>query len=115
MNVSDILGPGFAGASDHEQLVRTARELETVVLTQMMSAMRKTVPEGGLFQSSLSDDVFRSMLDEEIARATAEKSPFGLADAIVKSLENRVKEPSGSTEMPNEAAPPPDGAFRRIG
>jgi Rod binding domain-containing protein len=60
--------------------------------------MRDTVPEGGLFGKSLADDVFRSMLDERIARAAAEKSPFGLADAVVRSLKAGVKPAGDSSE-----------------
>lgn len=119
MNVGDVLGPGFAGLSEEQRLERTAKELEAVLVTQLLSTMRKTVPEGGLFGGSVADDVFRSMLDEQIARATSEKSPFGLADAVVKSLQDRVKNAGEASESAkgsdaatgDEAAP----RFRRIG
>jgi flagellar protein FlgJ len=109
--MQQIFGPGFAGATQHEKLERTARELEAVVLTQLLGAMRRTVPEGGLFGESLADDVFRSMLDEELARVTAERSPFGLADAIVRRMEKGIEERAPAAEGKGES---PD-RFRRIG
>jgi flagellar protein FlgJ len=116
VNVGDVLGPGFSGLSEEQRLERTARELETVLVTQLLKTMRETVPEGGLFGKSLADDVFRSMLDEQIARATSEKSPFGLADAVVESLRDRIKNAGESTESAKEGASlPARGEFRRIG
>jgi flagellar protein FlgJ len=111
VSIQQVFGIGFSGASEHEKLVRTARELEAVVLTQLLGAMRRTVPEGGLFGDSLPDDVFRSLLDEELARTTAERSPFGLARAIVERMERGVEGRAPLTEGKSEAS----GSFRRIG
>jgi len=118
VSVEEIFGPGFQAADERAKLTRTAHELEAVVLTQLLSAMRRTVPDGGLFKKSVSDDIFRSLLDAELARATAEKSPFGLADAVVKSLENRIKPAGGTSEGPNGKGPAAAGrapGFRRVG
>jgi flagellar protein FlgJ len=102
VTTQEIFGPGFAGLSEKEKIRRTATELEAVVLAQILSSLRKTVPDGGLFESSLSHDVFRSMLDAELARATAERSPFGLADAMVESFENRFKPEEEEAERADE-------------
>ncbi|GJM44470.1 MAG: hypothetical protein DHS20C21_13120 [Gemmatimonadota bacterium] len=109
--MSEIFGAGFDGLSEQGRLRKTAQELESVVLTQLMAAMRNTVPEGGLFEKSAADDIFRSMLDGELARVTAEKSPFGLAEAIVDRFEKSVKGTESLTESMNRSqestSPPP--------
>jgi flagellar protein FlgJ len=81
-----IFGPGFAALPERERLARAARELEAVVVAQLLASMRRTVPEGGLFERSPAEDVFQSMLDGEMARKVADRSPFGLADAVARQL-----------------------------
>lgn len=96
-----ILGVGFSVMGERARLEKTAQELEAVVVTQLLKAMRSTVTEGGLFEKSAADKIFSSMLDSELARVTAERSPFGLADAIIERYENRIKETGGTTEAEN--------------
>jgi flagellar protein FlgJ len=86
VSVQEIFGAGFAGMTEEKQIRKAATELEAIVVTQLLSAMRKTVPEGSLFEESPSNEIFRSLLDVELARETAKTSPFGLADAIVKEF-----------------------------
>ncbi|MCA9752868.1 MAG: rod-binding protein [Gemmatimonadetes bacterium] len=93
-----IFGPGFDSLSRPDQIRRTAQELEAVVLTQLLSTMRSTVSETDLFGKSPGHDVFQSMMDAEIARETAKRSPFGLADAITKELEKQVKADSEAVD-----------------
>jgi Rod binding domain-containing protein len=110
MTTQEIFGAGFSGLPPQEQLRKAATELEAVVLAQLLGAMRKTVPEGGFLDESVSNDIFRTMLDGELARSTAEKSPFGLADALVKAYENRIKEAQSDAEAAGRSTPqePPD-------
>jgi flagellar protein FlgJ len=104
----EVFGPGFSSLSEREQTQRAARELESVLLAQLLSAMRKTVPSGGLFGESSSNEIFREMLDTELARQVSTKSPFGLAEAVMRSLENRFKGNPASAEPRGDG----DGAAR---
>ena len=70
MTTQEIFGAGFGALSSKEKLQKAATELEAVVLAQLLGSMRKTVPESGLFGKSVSNDIFRTMLDGELARAT---------------------------------------------
>jgi len=117
VSVQQIFGAGFAGLTEKEQIRRAATELEAVVLTQLLSSMRKTVPEGTLLEESPSNEIFRSLLDAELARETAKRSPFGLADAIVRELENAksIKTAGEGAELPQEDTIPRASSFRRIG
>jgi flagellar protein FlgJ len=87
----EVFGAGFDGLPRREQLRAAARELEAVVVAQVFGAMRKSVPESGLFGDSVANDLFRTMLDAELARHAARKSPFGLADSLVREYENGIK------------------------
>jgi len=98
-----VFGPGFQGLDGPARLARAAKELEAVVVAQLFATMRRTVPEGGLLEGSAGDDVFRAMLDGELARVVADKSPFGLADAVTRELGERP---------PAAGAAPPRRAWR---
>jgi flagellar protein FlgJ len=100
----ELSGPGFAGLSERAKLERAARELEAIVVTQLLSTMRRTVPDGGLLEKSATEDLFRSLLDGEMARVTGEKSPFGLAKTVLAQFENRFKEEPAGTEGPGESS-----------
>lgn len=104
-DVDGLFGVGFRGLDERAQLTRTAQELESVIVTQLLRSMRNTVPEGGLFEKSAAEDVFRSMLDGELARVVARRSPFGLAEAIVKRFEERLQEPQAPTETRGSSEP----------
>lgn len=103
-DVNGVLGAGFAGLPEKVKLEKAAHELEAVVLTQLLAAMRETVPKGGLFEESASQDLFQSMLDEELARSSAAKSPFGLADAVMKQLGAAFKTDEGDAEGTKRSA-----------
>ena len=68
-------------------LRKAAREFEAVFLYQMISAMRKTVGDGGLTEKSNARRIFESMLDEEWARKLAGKEGNGsLSDLLYRQL-----------------------------
>jgi Rod binding domain-containing protein len=102
-----LFGPGFGALGERERLERTAQELEAVVLTQLLETMRKSVPETDVFGKAPGHDVFRALLDGEIARKTAERSPFGLADAIVDRLGEFTESVKEGGEPAEETGGPP--------
>ena len=78
-------GPGRA-----ERLRHATKEFESVFIQEMLKAMRSTVPEGGLVDAGQSEDMFTSLLDEHVARAAAERSEGGLADALYRQFVGRL-------------------------
>lgn len=102
MTIQRTFGIGFDGLTQEQKLQRTARELEAVLIAQLLGAMRKTVPEGGLFGQTASAKLFRTLLDTELARDVADKSPFGLADAVTGSLAEEVKKTQEKAEAQGE-------------
>jgi murein DD-endopeptidase MepM/ murein hydrolase activator NlpD len=56
-----------------------AKELQVVFFSQLIAAMRKTIPESSLLQKSAGRDVYEGLFDRELAQALAAGDPLGLA------------------------------------
>ena len=68
---------------------QAAVELEALFLTQLLSAMRKTVPEDDFLPRSPSRSVYEGAFDQAVAQALASRDPLGL----VQTLGQGLKEP----------------------
>lgn len=55
------------------------QELEVVFLTQLVEALRRTLPDGALFPKTPGSDVYEGLFDREMATALAERDPLGMA------------------------------------
>ena len=73
---------------------QAAVELEALFLTQLLSAMRKTVPEDDFLPRSPSRSVYEGAFDQAVARALAARDPLGLVETLGRGL----KEPEGSSD-----------------
>jgi len=65
----------------------TCLKFEAILLQQMMSAMRKTVPKSGLLPSGFASDVHNSMFDQILAQAGSQRSSLGIAGSIYRQLD----------------------------
>lgn len=75
---------------DLESLRESSREFETLFVMEMCKAMRKAVPEGGLFEKSQSTEIFTEMLDMETAKATTQGKGLGIAEAMYNQMAKLV-------------------------
>ncbi len=76
---------------DLESLRESSREFETLFVMEMFKAMRKAVPEGGLFEKNSSTEMFQEMLDMETAKATTEGRGIGIAEAMYKQMADLIE------------------------
>ncbi len=87
--------PGAAGPA------AAARELEVVFVTELLQAMRRTVPEDDFLPRSPSRDVYDGLFDRAVAEAMAASDPFGLVRAVdgagLKIPANRADAASGAS------------------
>jgi len=68
-------------------LRHSCREFEAIYVNEMYKSMRKTVPESGLFdKKGMAEDVYRDMLDMEMARQTAAGDGMGIGKAMYQQL-----------------------------
>ncbi len=68
------------------QLKNLAQDYEGVFLNQLVSAMRKTVPENEFMPTSHAEKVYRSMLDQEYAKQLAKSEQIGLSKVVYAQL-----------------------------
>ncbi|MEO6027941.1 MAG: peptidoglycan DD-metalloendopeptidase family protein [Candidatus Binatia bacterium] len=66
-----------------------AKEFEAVLLAQVISAMRKTVPESGLLEQSANRKMLDGAFDQEVARSLAARGGLGIAKQIIGQIERQ--------------------------
>ncbi len=74
-------------AKELQALRHTCREFEAIYINEMYKSMRKTVPESGMFnKKGMAEEVYREMLDMEMARQTAAGDGMGIGKAMYQQL-----------------------------
>lgn len=75
-----------------------AREVQTALFAQLISAMRETLPESSLLPKSPARDVYDGLFDREMANLLASSDPLGLIARL-------GRDGASPTELPeNDAA-----------
>ena len=122
--IATISSPvGIAGASADRferprNVEQAARAFESLFLEQLLSEMRRGVPEGGLFKRGFAEKTFQQMLDRSYAGHMADRGGVGLSALLLRSW-GVVEEGTaptadglGDTDGPiGEAAALPDAAL----
>jgi len=73
------------GAKDRE-LRKACEELESVFMYQLLRSMRRTVEKCDLFHGGRGEEVYESMLDQELSKSMAGMDDRGLADLLYQQL-----------------------------
>ncbi len=85
--------------SGEESRKRVAQEFAALLLFEVIKTMRASVPKGGLFeQDSLSNDVYTTLADMEVARAMTKKEAMGLEKLVEKALESYDGNSTGNSK-----------------
>ncbi|RMH17423.1 MAG: hypothetical protein D6701_07540 [Gemmatimonadetes bacterium] len=70
---------------DRVERLRTATALVgSAFYQELFKAMRETVPEGGLIDGGLGEDIFSSLMDQQLAEVSAMRESRGLASALYR-------------------------------
>ncbi|MBI4389248.1 MAG: rod-binding protein [Nitrospinae bacterium] len=85
------------------KLKSLAKQFESLLVFQMMTAMRETLPKSDLL-GSFSGDMYQSMQDETLANEMTKNKGIGLADMIYRQLV-RLDEKARAGERPGAEAP----------
>lgn len=85
------------GSANADEARRAAREFESFLLYYLIKTMRETVQESEFFGNRRSEQVYRSMLDEQVANRLAERGGLGMGDAIYRQI---------GKEDPSDLPPP---------
>lgn len=78
------------------RLEKLSREFESLFLKEVISSMRKSVPESGLLNGGNAEKIYKSMLDEQLAAHMAERGDTGIARSIYKSMSKTYLESQNS-------------------
>lgn len=85
--VSPTTNPAIDKKShDLKSLRESSRQFEALFVMEMFKAMRKTIPDSGLFKKSQATEIFTEMLDSETAKAATEGKGLGIGEAMYKQM-----------------------------
>lgn len=74
------------GALQPDKLEQACRDFESIFIGQMMQQMRQTVPQDGLFSGGRAEQIYTSMMDDEMAKSIAQQRGLGLAEVLYRQL-----------------------------
>ena len=78
-------------ARDLQSLKESSREFETLLVMEMLKSMRKSIPEGGLFEKDVATETFTEMLDMETAKATTSGKGLGIAELMYNQMADLIE------------------------
>lgn len=86
-NKVDQLQKGLQGkiTNKEDKLMKACEEFEAVFFQMVLKEMRKTVDKSGLTDGGYAEEIFESMMDEEIAKSAAKKEG-SLANLLYQQL-----------------------------
>jgi flagellar protein FlgJ len=75
------------GKNEDAELKKACEDFEAIMIQQMLKAMRKTVPEGGILEKSSGSDIWESIYDEKISfESSGVEKGTGLAKFLYRQL-----------------------------
>ncbi len=74
------------------ELKKACQGFEAIILQQMLTSMRKSIPKDGLLDSGYSQEMYQSMYDEGLAKEMANGKGIGLADALYQQLSGPIQQ-----------------------
>ena len=76
--------------NDRESFTQLCQDFESIVINSLFQQMRKTIPDEGILERSSDMELYREMLDMEIAREMSRKGGLGLGRQIYEQLKNNL-------------------------
>jgi flagellar protein FlgJ len=78
--------PGKSKVDKTDKLYEQCLELETFLIKNMLSGMRKTVQKSGLVDEGFAGKMYEDMLYDEYAKQMAHTANFGFAEMVYLEL-----------------------------
>ena len=72
---------------DRAALKKACQDFEAIFIQSMFKSMRKTIPEGGLFEKDHATEMYQDMIDQEVATQISRRQSVGLADQMYRQME----------------------------
>ncbi len=77
---------------DDKELKKACEDFEAYYVQRLFKEMRKTIPDGGLFEQSNEKNIYTEMLDTEYSNVVSENSGTGIAKILYKQLSPKIQE-----------------------
>jgi len=79
---------GVSQLNDQEdkKLREACKDFESLLIKQMLDAMKKTVPESNLIDKNQGEKYFEDMLYQEYADSMADTESLGISDMMYRQL-----------------------------
>lgn len=69
------------------EVEKAAKDFESFFAFYLLKVMRESVPKSGLLNSGMSENIYNSIIDENIAEGIAARGGLGLSDLLRRQLE----------------------------
>jgi flagellar protein FlgJ len=95
-NIQGAAGAATTKQSDSREsknlqsLRKSCRDFEAVYIQEIYKAMRKTVPDSGLFEKDMASELYKEMLDMEMAKTTAAGKGVGIGEAMYQQMKDKI-------------------------
>lgn len=98
--------------SDEARLRDAARQLESVFVNQLFQAMHATVDDDGLVPRGSGEDLFQSMLDQQLADQFPRRvaGDGALSTQLFEALRRRITPPTEVSDAATSASPRPSAS-----
>ncbi|HHY10829.1 MAG TPA: flagellar biosynthesis protein FlgJ [Firmicutes bacterium] len=77
-------------STSQQGLEDAARQFESLFLHQLLTEMRRTVPDTDLLGNRRAEKLFQSLLDQEMAEHSSKNQGIGLAEMIYEQMSRFV-------------------------
>lgn len=75
-----------ADTGKERRLREACAGFEAIMLKQILTLARQSVPEGGLLSGGYGEEIFRSMHDDQLARKMAGSGGLGFGEMLYRQL-----------------------------
>ncbi|MEW6669195.1 MAG: peptidoglycan DD-metalloendopeptidase family protein [Thermodesulfobacteriota bacterium] len=101
VGLKEILGETRPKADEDQKLRKACREFESVFTYELLKGMRRTVEKCDLFHGGQGEEMYESLLDQELSKTMAGIGPRSLASILYLQLkkEGRAEIMEGSDPM----------------
>lgn len=86
MKIDQLMQAANKPASKTE-VEKAAKEFESFFAFYLLKVMRESVPKSGLLNSGMSENIYNSIIDENIAEGIAARGGLGLSDLLIRQME----------------------------
>lgn len=83
--------PASVSCKEDAELRKACRDFEAVLVGQMLSSMRSTVQKSDFFGSDKKEEMFQSMLDDEISKNCSQNGSFHISDMIYEQMSRKIR------------------------